>query len=233
MYGWRAKIGFISPMGESAEHAFHIYAPEGVSFCSMKLDKHECLEKSSALYDGYDIDLALFDGGRKSFSKGISFDMESAEIIKRTCGVPAITVNTSLVEALTALNAKKIAVLTPYSEADNRSVREYLEDRGFEVTNIAAMDMDQYTCSGLHIEAATEYFLYQHSIHTELKGADVFLLCGMELATLEILPSLEKALGIPVVTSHQASLWSALRHSRVGAVLPALGSLSALMPKIC
>ena len=26
MYGWRAKIGLITPMSENAEHAFHIYA---------------------------------------------------------------------------------------------------------------------------------------------------------------------------------------------------------------
>lgn len=38
MYGWRAKIGLITPMSENAEHAFHIYAPEGVSFASMKIN---------------------------------------------------------------------------------------------------------------------------------------------------------------------------------------------------
>lgn len=36
MYGWRAKIGLIGPMSDNAEHAFHIYAPEGVSVLSRK-----------------------------------------------------------------------------------------------------------------------------------------------------------------------------------------------------
>ena len=38
MYGWRAKIELITPMSENAEHAFHIYAPAGVSFASMKIN---------------------------------------------------------------------------------------------------------------------------------------------------------------------------------------------------
>ena len=37
MYGWRAKIGLIGPMSDNAEHAFHIYAPEGVSVLSRKI----------------------------------------------------------------------------------------------------------------------------------------------------------------------------------------------------
>ena len=38
MYGWKARIGLITPMpGENVEHAFHIYAPPGVSFSSMKM----------------------------------------------------------------------------------------------------------------------------------------------------------------------------------------------------
>ena len=39
---------------------------------------------------------------------------------------------------------------------------------------------------------------------------------------------METALKIPVVTSHQATLWSALRHCRVGAKLPKMGRLFTL-----
>ena len=50
----------------------------------------------------------------------------------------------------------------------------------------------------------------------------------MGLTTLEIVDAVETQLGIPVITSHQATLWGALRHCRVGAKLPKLGKLFTL-----
>ena len=44
----------------------------------------------------------------------------------------------------------------------------------------------------------------------------------------EIIDALETTLEVPVITSHQATLWSALRHCRVGAKLPKLGKLFTL-----
>ena len=45
---------------------------------------------------------------------------------------------------------------------------------------------------------------------------------------MEIVEELETLLGVPVVTSHQATLWSALRHCRVGAKPDKLGRLFRL-----
>ena len=42
---------------------------------------------------------------------------------------------------------------------------------------------------------------------------------------MEIIDDLETALKIPVVTSHQATLWSALRHCGVRTRQPELGKL--------
>lgn len=71
MYGWRAKIGLITPMSENAEHAYHIYAPEGVTFSSMKITfpgptpeglmiLTDQLEETAAKYRGYNLDLVVF-----------------------------------------------------------------------------------------------------------------------------------------------------------------------------
>ena len=47
----------------------------------------------------------------------------------------------------------------------------------------------------------------------------------MGLATMELIQVLEEDLGMPVITSHQASLWSCLRHSGIKDTLPGLGKL--------
>ena len=87
------------------------------------------------------------------------------------------------------------------------------------------MDVSYIRCEGRKMEACDEYFLYRNAMEMDLKGADTFFLSCMGLSTLEIVEELETMMGIPVVTSHQATLWSALRHCRVGAKLPRLGRL--------
>ena len=87
------------------------------------------------------------------------------------------------------------------------------------------MDVSYICCDKHTMSDCDEYFLYRSAIRTDLKGADVLFLSGMELSTLEVIHDIELALGVPVVTSQQAALWSALRHCRVGAKDPRLGKL--------
>ncbi len=239
MYGWRAKIGLITPMSENAEHAFHIYAPEGVSVCSLKINfpgptpegliyLTDQLEDTAAMYKGRNLDLVVFGCTSGSCIKGYGWDKECTERIERACGIPGLTTSTAVLEGLRALGTKKVAVLTPYPEATNVAEKKFLEDNGFEVTNIVGMNMSQFTGKGMSFEDADEHFLYQHSLHMDLKGADTFFLSCMGLTTMEIIDALETGLGLPVITSHQATLWSALRHCRIGAKLPKLGRLFTL-----
>ena len=239
MYGWRAKIGLITPMSENAEHAFHIYAPEGVSFASMKINfpgptpegliiLTDQLEETAAKYKGYGADLVVFGCTSGSCIKGYGWDQECIRQIERASGSPGLTTSTAVLEAMRALGTKKVAVLTPYPDATNEAEKKFLEDNGFEVTNIVGMDVSSFRKEGKLLENADEYFLYRNALKMDLKGADTFFLSCMGLTTMEIVDDLEKALRMPVITSHQATLWSALRHCSVGAKLPNLGKLFTL-----
>ena len=237
MYGWRAKIGLITPMSENAEHAFNIYAPEGVSFASMKIrfagptpqgliELTDKLEETAAAYKGYNYDLVVFGCTSGSCIKGVGWDKECIERIERASGLPGLTTSTAVLEGLQALGSKKVAVLTPYPEDTNQAEKKFLEDNGFEVTNIVGMDMSAYgRDKGLSFEDADEHFLYQNAMNVALNGADTFFLSCMGLATMELVHILEEDLGMPVITSHQASLWACLRHCRVYDKLPGLGKL--------
>lgn len=239
MYGWRAKIGLITPMSENAEHAFHIYAPEGVSFASTKLTFPgptpeglrilvSQLEDTAKKYKDYDVDLLVFGCTSGSCIEGYGFDKECIRRMEAASGKPGLTTSTAVLEALEKLNAKKVAVLTPYPDDTNEAEKKFLEDNGYEVTNIVGMDMRPFWNNGPGFENADESFLYQNARDMDKKGADVFFLSCMGLTTLEIVGQLENDLGIPVITSHQATLWSALRHAGVGAKRTDLGRLFQL-----
>lgn len=238
MYGWKARIGLISPMpGENIEHAFHIYSPPGVSFSSMKMVfpgptpeglaiLTDQLEENAAKYKGKGLDLLVFGCTAGSFIKGAGWDRECIKTMERASGTPALTTSTAVLEALAALGAKKTAVLTPYPDATNMAEKEFMEQNGFPITAIEGMDMSRF--QNINFYLADYNFLYSHSKKMDRKGADVFFLSCTALDTLGLVKDLEEDLGVPVITSHQATLWAALRRCGVRTKQPELGTLFTL-----
>ncbi len=238
MYGWKARIGLITPMpGENVEHAFHIYAPPGVSFSSMKMVfpgptpeglsiLTDQLEENAAKYKGKGFDLLVFGCTAGSFIKGAGWDQECIQTMERASGTPALTTSTAVLEALAALGTKTTAVLTPYPEATNAAEKSFLEHNGFPVSAIEGMDVSGFKDGGFYF--ADDHFLYSNSKKMDRKGADVFFLSCMALDTLGLVRDLEEDLGVPVVTSHQATLWAALRRCGVRTKQPELGTLFTL-----
>ena len=232
MYGWRARIGLITPMSENAEHAFHIYAPEGVSFASMKINfpgptpegliiLTDQLEATAATYKGSNMDLVVFGCTSGSCIKGVGWDQACIDQIERASGIPGLTTSTAVLEALRALGSKKVAVLTPYPENTNEAEKKFLEDNGLEVTSITGIGFNK---NGPYSHAS-KLHLYRNAKKLKTEGAEVFFLSCMGLATMELVEILEEDLGMPVITSHQASLWACLRHAGIRDKLPGLGKL--------
>ena len=58
-----------------------------------------------------------------------------------------------------------------------------------------------------------------------IEEADAIFISCTNLRTFEIIEGLEEDLGVPVVTSNQASLWLALRQMDVMEKIPELGRL--------
>lgn len=237
MYSWRARIGLITPPGESAEYAFNKYAPDGVAFCTTRLtfpgptpegliylsnqveEAAKVYRKKSDLAKSYDV--VIFGCTSGSCIKGYGFDKECIERIERASGCPGLTTSTAVLEAFQALGLKKTVVMTPYPEETNEAEKKFLEDNGLEVTSITGVGFNrvgQYSHD-------SKMFLYRNAKKLKTEGAEAFFLSCMGLTTMELVQILEEDLGIPVITSHQASLWACLRHAGVNDKLPGLGKL--------
>lgn len=235
MYSWRARIGVIAPLDENAEYAFNKYAPDGVAFNFTRLSfpgptpeglvyLSDQLEEAAKMYAAQEHDVVLFGCTSGSCIKGFGFDKECIQRIERSSGWPGLTTSTAVLEAFAALGAKKCVVMTPYPEDTNRAEKKFMEDNGLEVLDIQGI--------GFNCDASYSYtdkeFLYRNAKAMKLDGAEVFFLSCMGLATMELVDVLEEDLGIPVITSHQASLWACLRHAGVYDKLPGLGKLFTL-----
>ena len=235
MYSLRARIGVIAPLDDQVEYAFNKYAPEGVSFDSTRLSfpgptpegliyLSDQLEEAARMYKKKRHDVVLFGCTSGSCIKGYGFDKECIERIERACGWPGLTTSTAVLEAFRALGLNRNVVMTPYPEETNQAEKKFLEDNGITVTSITGVGFNrvgEYSHPG-------KAFLYRQAKKLKTEGAEVFFLSCMGLATMELVEILEEDLGMPVITSHQASLWSCLRHCRVNDKIDGLGRLFTL-----
>ncbi|WP_338550243.1 maleate cis-trans isomerase family protein [Roseovarius phycicola] len=141
-----------------------------------------------------------------------------------TKGVPGAT-PTSLAggvrKALAAIGAKKIVLGSPYTDALNAAVVDYLTGAGIEVLSAHGM--------GLHydtemVRVAPEY-IKDYARAIDNPDADAVLLSCGALRSLEVVDEIEQSLGKPVICSNQAMLWDCLRLAGVNDKLPGLGRL--------
>ncbi|MBR5216788.1 MAG: arylmalonate decarboxylase [Oscillospiraceae bacterium] len=235
MYSWRARIGVIAPMNDQIEYAFNQYAPEGVAFNCVKMpfsDKDPAqadefagkLEKVAPMFSGDRHDAVLFGFNIGARTKGSEFDKQCAALVETGSGSPALTSSMAAVEALRALGAKKVVVMTPYGEEENKAEATFLEENGFEVLSVTGIGYnDQFLYS-----TADKRHLYRNARDIDMSGADAFYVSSMHFETLELVHVYEEDFGLPAVTSHQAALWAVLRRAGINDKIPYLGKLFTL-----
>lgn len=144
-----------------------------------------------------------------SFYRGPGWDIELVEMMESKSGLPAVATTPSAVEALHHLGAKKVSVVTPYPKWNNDRLADYLTSKGFEVLNVDGHpDADQrdFNMSNHDPETVLEFGV--EKCHPE---ADVLFCSCTGRRSLEVAEKLEKAMGKPVVTANQATIWLLLR----------------------
>lgn len=250
MSGWRARIGIISPVGESVEYAFNRYAPEGVAINSTKIwfpgpsvegliHLTDQLEDAAKIFARQRHELVFFGCTSGSLIKGLGFDQECIQRIERTSGgAKGLTTSTAVLEAFQRLGISSTAVVTPYPDETNLAEKKFLEDNGITVTNIEGMAdspvrvvrpvKDGIVRQAADVMDIEESRLYRAGKELALNGADSLFISCAGLNTMEIIQPLEEDLNIPVITSNQAGLWASLRHCSVGTKIPKLGKLFTL-----
>ncbi len=135
-----------------------------------------------------------------------------ARITENAGGIPAITSAMAIGEALRALGARHVALVSPYSEEVNARARRYFESK--HGLKIAALEgfaaKDSYMIGKLGPENARDAFA-----RIDRPEIEAFIVPGGNFPTMVSIPAWEREFGKPVVTTNQAALWAMLR--RIGA----------------
>lgn len=153
-------------------------------------------------------DLILYGCTSGSFLLGGQFHGKVEERIQAATGIPCLSTSHCVLEALHSYGAEKLAIYTPYIDEVNQRARAFFEENGFTIAAFHGMGRSDNFEVGSFAPQVTYDFVMQHP---PLETDAIFLSCT-NLRTFEVIPRLRRELGLPVVSSNQASIWFALRH---------------------
>ena len=142
-------------------------------------------------------------------------------------GVPAITSAQALGRAVRALGARRIAIVSPYSETVNARAAHYFKTKhGLETIALEGFGAtDAYAIGQLGPQNARDAFA-----RIDRPEIEVFVVPGGNFPTMPSIGAWEREFRKPVVTTNQASFWAMLRAFDSADRLPAFGRLLAELP---
>ena len=146
----------------------------------------------------------------ETFWGGLEGNAEFTAGLREVCGDEiGITTGANALDAsLKAFGARKVAALTPYQPVGDEQVHRFLEETGYEVSNVVGLKCDTATSI-----AHTPPGEVIDAVMNQLDGADVdaIVQAGTNLTALDIFPALEKQLGKPVIPINAATIWHTFR----------------------
>lgn len=238
MYSWRARIGMLLPSSNAAaEPQIARMLPDGVAFHTTRLrllDSTEAsvhgmlerLEEGASLLADAGVDLIVFHCTAVTmFRQGM--DAEIIERITRATGVPATATSRGVLSAFATLGVRKVVLTTPYNAETNRREIAFLNTNGIEVLSETGMDLPGKGGAMLKVEPGE---WYRRVCAQRDDRADAYFVSCTAIRSAEVIDTIERDLGRPVVTSNQAMAWHCLRMAGVMEPVAGFGRLFGMMP---
>jgi maleate isomerase len=179
------------------------------------------LEKESRKLADAAVDIVVLAATAPSTRMGKGYDAQLIKRMEDASGKPATTAATAMLDAFAAYGVRRVALAAAWSETTNKWVADFLEAHGIEVLSQVAMGVVSNNDVGrLHPDTA-----FEHGRKADRKEADaIFLACG-NWWTASIVERLEQAVGKPVLTTNNMTVWHALKKIGVHETVSGYGRL--------
>ncbi|MBI2988362.1 MAG: hypothetical protein HYY45_16465 [Deltaproteobacteria bacterium] len=224
---WRARPGWIQPRvcNDIEIYDFYRVAPEDVVLVLTTLAvvdsaRKEEVEASLDLLDQAvehlsmaGVSLIMLGGDPVHLHHGNEGHKRILEHLRTLTHVPVTTSSEALADALHFLSCKRILMVSSWRPESTHllsRLREFLSASGIE---IAAVETIQRNLLSIEKGAKTPGEIYGHVIAAFKKNPDVdavFIQSGT-ITTIDIIETLEKELGKPVVSSNSVKIWGSFR----------------------
>ena len=233
-FGSRARIGLIVLESDQTIEAearmldlpdvdfYHSRIPNSMEVTSETLtDMEQRLPAAAALLPR-EFEFDVIGYGCTSAATLISADRVTAAIQSEHPGVACTNPITAAVAALRALDACRVAVVTPYTAEVTAPIARSLADAGLSVTALGSfLESNDFTVARISPQSIAA------GVRTMARRADcdaVFVSCT-SLRLLASVEDLESEVGVPVLSSNTALFWHVLRLAGVADGIGGLGRL--------
>jgi maleate isomerase len=227
------RIGLIIPsVNRLTEPQMRKFAPDGVEVHVTRLrmtgashvplvELLPYIREATLALDDAGCDAIVFHCTAASMEAGLDGERQVLDTMRSVTGAHIATTATATVAALRAINARRIALFSPYVAATHQHEIDFLAEAGVEVIGGRCLGFEN---GKDFIRVTPEEWLRMAEAETSAEADGVFLSCT-NIRAPEIIEPLERALQRPVVSSNQAVLWYALRACGSQGEVQQLGAL--------
>ncbi len=231
----RAAIGVIVLGSDhTLEHEFRTFLDiEGVAFYESRIRNSSTItpqtladmeqripECAEIILDGVHLDVIAY--GCTSASMVIGEERVFERIHEKRPEAKCTTPITAAFAAFDALDAKNLAILTPYRQDINDSVADYIENKGYNVVAFGSFnEEDDNRAAKISTES-----IKQAAIELgQIEEVDLVFVSCTSLRVAPVIRTIEEQLGKPATSSNHAMAWHCLRLAGVNDKFSEFGRL--------
>ena len=236
---WRGVVGVVKPTHRPGSlEEFIRLLPEGIGVLPVYLNfKRGTVDEFRAALDAVEekvselategVDLIHPEGAPPFMVHGYQGEEEITKEWERKYKVSIVTAAQTQVDALHALNVKKILGVTYFVGAVNDITTSYFRDAGFDVLGMEGMSVPFEDVGRL---ASQEIYAHTRRAFLKHPGADAIYMLGTGWRCLDIIRLLEDDLQVPVIHPVPARVWAVQKRLHVRQPVRGFGRLLVEMP---
>lgn len=220
MFGYRARIGYISPsVIELNAYDFYRIVPKGVGLiavaCMVGGWKEDAYKQALSQVEvcakelgRRSCDFIIHGGAPLVLSQGKGFEANLLETLRKITGVPCTTSIVAAMDAFRDLSASRLAVVDPYPPDLNDKMVKYLRDWGFEAVSVVSLGTT-FTESSI-ASIADIYRAAKKAVKEASNAIAIFIPCA-NFPVVDVIEDIETDLGLPVISNITSQLYVAFK----------------------
>jgi maleate isomerase len=236
---WRGVVGVVKPTHRPGSlEEFIRLLPEGIGVLPVYLNfKRGTVDEFRAALNAVEqkvaelanegVDLIHPEGAPPFMVHGYQGEAKIIQEWERKYKVPIVTAAQTQVEALNALNVKRILGVTYFVGSVNDITTSYFRNAGFDVLGMEGMSVAFEDVGRL---ASQEIYAHTRRAFLKYPDAEAIYMLGTGWRCLDIIRLLEDDLQVPVIHPVPARVWAVQKRLHVRQPVQGFGRLLVEMP---
>ncbi|SNR76373.1 Maleate cis-trans isomerase [Haloechinothrix alba] len=200
----------------------HVYGTDLHAVPELRdLGSPERLREGAASLAAYDPDAVVWACTSGSFVFGHDGATEQVAALARDSGTPASSTSFAFARAAQALGLRRVAVAASYPDEVAEMFVQFLAIEGIDAVSMSSADID----TAAEVGRLDDERVVEIAMSGDHPDADAVLIPDTAMRTVGLLDTIESALGKPVLTANQVTVWEGLRIAGLSPQAPSLGAL--------